>query len=80
MTKANRDFHFQILAASQMPRLMNLVAGRALSENATVPEVMLFERPAPNAFIWVGRRPVIAMSRGAVETLTRTEIEAVVAG
>jgi DNA-binding GntR family transcriptional regulator len=25
MTKANRDFHFQILAASQMPRLMNLV-------------------------------------------------------
>jgi Zn-dependent protease with chaperone function len=58
---------------------MNLVAGRARSENAAVPEVMLFERPAPNAFIWGGRRPVIAMSRDAVEAFTRTEIEAMVA-
>jgi hypothetical protein len=67
------------VAPGESPRLMNLVAGRARLEGATVPEVMLFERPAPNAFIWGGRRPLIAMSRDAVATFTRTEIEAVVA-
>jgi hypothetical protein len=67
------------VAPGEAPRLTNLVAGRARSENASVPEVMLSERPAPNAFIWGGRRPIIAMSRDAVETFTRTEIEAVVA-
>jgi hypothetical protein len=67
------------VAPGEAPRLTNLVAGRAHSENAAVPEVMLIERPAPNAFIWGGRRPIIAMSRDAIATFTRTEIEAVVA-
>jgi hypothetical protein len=67
------------VSSGEAPRLTNLVAGRARSENAAVPTVLLFERPAPNAFIWGGHRPIIAMSRDAVESFTRTEIEAVVA-
>jgi hypothetical protein len=60
------------------PRVTNLVTGRAGSEGVAVPKVMVFDRPDPNAFIWGGRRPVIALSRGAVDGFTRTEIEAVV--
>lgn len=65
--------------SGEAPRLINLVEGRARSEGGSTPAVMLFDRPDPNAFIWGGRRPVIGMSRGAVEGFTRTEIEAVVA-
>ena len=64
------------VGASDAPRVTNLVRGQA--EGVAVPATMVFDRPDPNAFIWGGRRPVIALSRGAVEGFTRTEIEALV--
>jgi hypothetical protein len=66
------------VAAGEAPRFINLVIGTAGSKGASVPTAMVFDRPDPNAFIWGGRRPVIALSRGAIDGFTRTEIEAVV--
>jgi hypothetical protein len=66
------------MGAGEAPRFINLVQGTAASQGASVPTAMMFDRPDPNAFVWGGRRPVIALSRGAVDGFTRTEIEAVV--
>jgi hypothetical protein len=66
------------LAAQDAPRVSNLVDGLARAAGRR-PRVFVFEQPDPNAFVWGGRRPIVALSRGAVSDFTRTEIEAVVA-
>ncbi|MGH2786825.1 MAG: M48 family metalloprotease [Actinomycetota bacterium] len=67
------------VAEGNAPRLLNLVEGLAATHGMARPRVFIFDRPDPNAFVWGGRRPVVALSHGAVSDFTRTEIEAVVA-
>jgi hypothetical protein len=61
------------------PRLENMVHGLAEQTKIAAPELWLIDDDAPNALVCFTKRPAVAVTRGLVETYTRTELEAVVA-
>jgi hypothetical protein len=67
------------LRPGEAPRLVNLATGLAADSGVALPELMIASHPDPNALVWGGRRPVVAVSAGMVEGFARTELEAVVA-
>lgn len=74
----------QILADTSDPserRLMNIVEEMAIASGTPVPPVYLMEEPAINAFA-AGYLPgdaVIGVTRGAIDTLSRDELQGVIA-
>ncbi|HEV2754464.1 MAG TPA: hypothetical protein VG318_01640 [Actinomycetota bacterium] len=61
------------------PRLENMVAGLAEQTKIPAPELWIIDDDEPNALVCFTKRPALAVTRGLVETYTRTELEAVVA-
>ncbi len=62
-------------------RLHNVTAEMALASNMPMPKVFMLDEPGLNAFA-VGKNPdvaAVAATRGLVETLTRDELQAVMA-
>jgi Zn-dependent protease with chaperone function len=65
----------------QERRLLNVVEEMAIASGVQVPEVYLIDDPAINAFA-AGYRPhdaVIGITRGAIQTLDRDELQGVIA-
>ncbi|BFM06211.1 M48 family metallopeptidase [Halioxenophilus aromaticivorans] len=72
----NRD-----LATSQQKLLLNVVEEMAIASGMPVPAVYLFAEPSINAFA-AGYRPtdaVIGITQGALDTLTREQLQGVIA-
>jgi heat shock protein HtpX len=68
-------------SVDEFPRLHNLVEGMALAAGIPKPRVYVVRDPAPNAFA-TGRDPdhaAIAVTTGLLDTMTRTELEGVIA-
>lgn len=61
------------------PRLENLVEGLAEQTKIPAPELWVIDDDEPNALVCFTKRPALAVTRGLVETYTRTELEALVA-
>ncbi|MDQ3916430.1 MAG: hypothetical protein M3323_14055 [Actinomycetota bacterium] len=61
------------------PRLENMVEGLAEQTGIPAPELWLVDDDEPNALVCFTKRPALAVTRGLVDTYTRTELEAVVA-
>lgn len=61
------------------PRLENMVAGLAEQTKMAPPEVWMIDDDAPNALVCFTKRPAIAVTRGLVDSYTRTELKAVIA-
>ncbi|MFN2588149.1 MAG: hypothetical protein ABR613_08530 [Actinomycetota bacterium] len=61
------------------PRLENMAEGLAEQTGIAAPELWIVDDDAPNALVCFTKRPALAVTRGLVETYTRTELEAVVA-
>lgn len=59
-------------------RLLNLVQGKAADLGVSAPEVRVFATGPPNAVASGGRLPVIAFRRTALDSFSRTELEAAV--
>jgi heat shock protein HtpX len=71
----------QPASIDEYPRLHNLVEGLALAAGIPKPRVYVVHDPAPNAFA-TGRDPehaAMAVTTGLMETMTRTELEGVIA-
>ena len=71
----------QPASVDEYPRLHNLVEGLALAAGIPKPRVYVVHDPAPNAFA-TGRDPdhaAMAVTTGLMETMTRTELEGVIA-
>ncbi|MDP2360754.1 MAG: M48 family metalloprotease [bacterium] len=65
----------------QLRKLLNVVEEMALAAGIPVPAVFLLDEPAINAFAagWTPADAVIGVTRGAVESLSRDELQGVVA-
>ncbi|MBA3432441.1 MAG: M48 family metalloprotease [Actinobacteria bacterium] len=61
------------------PRLENLVRGLADDLGVETPSLWLIPSGEPNALVTRWPSPIIAVSRGLLETYNRTELEAVIA-
>jgi heat shock protein HtpX len=71
----------QPASIEQYPQLHNLVEGMAIAAGIPKPRVYVVHDPAPNAFA-TGRDPdhaAMAVTTGLLDTLTRTELEGVIA-
>jgi heat shock protein HtpX len=63
------------------PRVRNLLEGLAIAADLPVPRFAVIDDPAPNSF-GVGTRPkrtIIAVTTGLIDTLSRDELEAILA-
>lgn len=65
--------------AGEWPRFLNLVTGLAQDLAMDPPETYVIGRASPNAIVWHGRRPALAVTSGLLEEYSRTQLEAVVA-
>jgi heat shock protein HtpX len=71
----------QPASIEQYPQLHNLVEGMAIAAGIPKPRVYVVHDPAPNAFA-TGRDPdhaAMAVTTGLMDTMTRTELEGVIA-
>jgi len=71
----------QPASIEEYPQLHNLVEGMAIAAGIPKPRVYVVHDPAPNAFA-TGRNPenaAVAVTTGLMETMTRTELEGVIA-
>jgi heat shock protein HtpX len=71
----------QPASIEEFPQLHNLVEGMAIAAGIPKPRVYVVHDPAPNAFA-TGRDPehaAIAVTTGLLQTMTRTELEGVIA-
>ena len=64
---------------AEAPRLFNLAHGMADDLGIARPGVWLAPEDEPNAMVCRGGGPLLVVSRGLLDTYTRTELEAVVA-
>ena len=81
LRRLERRFGGVVAVAGSEPRLENLVRGLSDDHRLGTPRAIVLENAPPNAFVW---RPlfgtaVLAISRSYLETLSRTELEGVVA-
>ena len=67
------------LGPQEQPRVRNVVLGLASDLGMEAPEMWAVPGPAVNALICRRGRPIIAVSEGAAERCTLTEIEAIAA-
>lgn len=67
------------LQEGEHPRLVNVVTGVAADLGTKKPSIRVMDDSEPNAFASYAGAPVIGISTGFLEVLTRTELEAVVA-
>jgi hypothetical protein len=67
------------LAEGEHPRLANLAVGLARDMHMPAPSIRLIDDGPPNALATYVGNPVIVVSTSFLESLTRTELEAVVA-
>jgi heat shock protein HtpX len=71
----------QPASIEEYPQLHNLVEGMAIAAGIPKPRVYVVHDPAPNAFA-TGRNPenaAMAVTTGLMDTMTRTELEGVIA-
>jgi heat shock protein HtpX len=69
------------LAHNENPELYHIVENLCITAGLPVPKIYLIDEPASNAFA-TGRNPknaVVAVTRGLLNTLDRTELEGVIA-
>lgn len=75
------DWHVEPRRPADHPEVGNIVEALALAAGIPAPAIATVDDPAPNSFS-VGTRPsrtTIGVTTGLVETLTRPELEAVIA-
>ena len=61
------------------PRLVNITTGIARDLGVAPPALFVIPEDAPNAMVCRAKGPAIGVTRGLLDTFTRTELEAVVA-
>jgi hypothetical protein len=61
------------------PRLWNITAGLAKDLGVGPPALFVIPEDAPNAMVCRAKGPALAVTKGLLETFTRTELEAVTA-
>jgi hypothetical protein len=67
------------IGAHDQPRATNVAAGLARDLGVAPPRLYAVSHPGPNALIALADGPAIGVSRAALEELSRTELEAVLA-
>lgn len=67
------------LVPGRSPRLVSLVRGLSADLGLELPALWTFDSSAANAFVCHSTGPCLAVSDGALEAFSRTELEAVVA-
>jgi heat shock protein HtpX len=70
-----------LAAPEEHPRVRNLLEGLAIAAGLPVPRFAVVDDPAPNSF-GVGTRPkrtIVAVTSGLVDSLSRDELEAILA-
>lgn len=67
------------LNPGESPRLVSLVRGVSSDLGVDIPALWVVDGGGPNAFVCNAGGPSVAVSRGLLETFSRTELEAVVA-
>jgi hypothetical protein len=77
--RALRSVKARRISAAQHPRFANLVAGLSADIGISAPELWVNDSEEPNAFIGRGRAGRVVISDGALRSLNRTELEALVA-
>jgi Zn-dependent protease with chaperone function len=76
---ALRSARARLVPAGQQPRLESLVSGLSEDLGIPAPKLYLVEETGPNAFVCWNAGGAVAVTRGAVDDLNRTELEALVA-
>jgi heat shock protein HtpX len=82
MAKRTMGVHVIKQASNEMERwLVQTVTMQAERANIGMPEVGIFEHPSPNAFAtgWNKNDALVAVSTGLLQSMTKNEIEAVLA-
>lgn len=82
MAKRSMGVHIIKQASNQTERwLVQVVAQQAERANIGMPEVGIFDHPSPNAFAtgWNKNNALVAVSTGLLQSMTKNEIEAVLA-
>jgi Zn-dependent protease with chaperone function len=76
---ALRDAGARPLVPGRSPRLVSLVRGLSEDVGVEMPSLWTFDSGRINAFVCHSIGPCVAVSDGALDTFSRTELEAIVA-